>query len=478
MQRASAWREMRDTGHLGQFIILCLGVWLHAADSFLAATAIPVAVRDIGGVAFINWTLALYALGAIVSGAGVGALARRFGMQAVLIAAGALYGIGCVASALAPDMGAMLIGRLVQGIGGGIMVALSYVATQRLFPEHLWTRLMAIVSAIWGASALCGPLIGGAFAAAGLWRGAFWAFGGQAGVLILVSLVFLRGLPADGRARGGWPWKPLLVLTVATVLIAAAGAIDSLAASAGCVVLGGLLLYAAARVDAQGPDRLMPLEVLHPRHPVGAGLLMVLALAAGSTVFTNYGPLLLGLLFGVGPLGAGYIIAAESIIWTLATLATAGASPRWEVALIRTGTAAILAGGVGLMLFVSSGPVLAIIASVLLQGGGFGMCWPFVVRRIVAFAPGGERDLAASATSSMQRIGYALGASASGIAANAAGLAHGPSLAAAHAAGFWVFAAFVPVLGAGCLAAWRLTRPAGISGARALRGASASDGSG
>ena len=57
----------------------------------------------------------------------------------------------------------------------------------------------------------------------------------------------------------------------------------------------------------------------------------------------------------------------------------------------------------------------------------------------------------------MQRIGYAVGASAAGIAANAGGLREGASVAAAHTAAFWVFASFVPVLALGVAAAVRLT---------------------
>ncbi len=65
-QLATEWRELRATGRLVSFVVLCLGVWLHAADSFLAATTMPAAVQEIGGVAFINWAIALYLLGAIV----------------------------------------------------------------------------------------------------------------------------------------------------------------------------------------------------------------------------------------------------------------------------------------------------------------------------------------------------------------------------------------------------------------------------
>ena len=77
--------------------MLCLGVWLHAADSLLAATVMPSAVAEIGG--------------------------------------------------LAPNMAAMLLGRQ-QGWGGGLMVALSHVGLTQLFPRARWPGLIAVISGV------------------------------------------------------------------------------------------------------------------------------------------------------------------------------------------------------------------------------------------------------------------------------------------------------------------------------------------
>jgi len=59
--------------------------------------------------------------------------------------------------------------------------------------------------------------------------------------------------------------------------------------------------------------------------------------------------------------------------------------------------------------------------------------------------------------STMQRIGYAVGTAAVGIAANLSGLSDSISATAAKTAGFWVFAAFVPALVLGLVCAWRFT---------------------
>src|ERR1700737_3218301 len=83
---------------------------------------------------------------------------------------------------------------------------------------------------------------------------------------------------------------------------------------------GIVMLYVAAQRDGRACDRLLPVELLKYRHPVGAGLLMVLALSMSTTGFWLYGPLLLKIIFGTNPLIAGYILAAEGLAWSLATM--------------------------------------------------------------------------------------------------------------------------------------------------------------
>jgi tetrahydromethanopterin S-methyltransferase subunit G len=94
----------------------------------------------------------------------------------------------------------------------------------------------------------------------------------------------------------------------------------------------------------------------------------------------------------------------------------------------------------------------------LLQGLGFGLCWPSIVHRMAGLSDDLERPLAVTSPETMQRIGYAVGAASVGIAANLSGLAAGISIAAAKAAAFWVFAAYVPVLFVALVCAWNFTR--------------------
>jgi sugar phosphate permease len=106
---------------------------------------------------------------------------------------------------------------------------------------------------------------------------------------------------------------------------------------------------------------------------------------------------------------------------------------------------------------VPAGVLAGMLLCGLLQGMGFGLCWPSIVHRMARFSDAAERPLAVASPETMQRIGYAVGAAAVGIAANLSGLAAGISGAAAKSAAFWVFAAFVPVLLLALMCAWTFT---------------------
>jgi MFS family permease len=466
LEQSEAWRGLRASGLLGRLVLLCIGVWLHAADTLVTATVTPAIVDEIGGIAYVGWTISLYQIGAIIAGAATALLCRRLGVKRVQIIAALLYGVGCVIAAIAPDMASLLGARLAQGIGGGMLVALSFVAIQQSFAEELWGRLFGIVAAIWGTGSLLGPLIGGVFAGLGFWRGAFWFFAALSGLLALLTLAALPAAQAGATEQQKWPIAPLLMLSAATLLIALAGVAQTIALGVVECLAGVWLLYAAARLDRRSESRMLPKQTLDLRHPVGAGLLMIFALSMAKTGFWAYGPLILKTMFGIDPLISGYILAGEALAWSAATLAVSGASSSAAKMLIRAGVAFVVVGTAGFAVTVPAGSLAGMVVCGLLDGIGFGLSWPSIVRRIVHLCDENERILAAAAPGTVQRIAFAVGAAASGIAANMSGLADGISVQAAWAAGFWVFAGFIPLLVVGVVGAWRFTKtegePAGI----------------
>ncbi len=453
------WSTLTQEGHLSRLLLLCFGVWLYAADATLVATVMPVAVEDIGGLPYLSWTYSLYQLGSVATGAIAGLVVLRTGIAKAQILAGIFYVLGCTLSGYAPDMPTMIVGRIMQGMGGGGLVSLAFIGASTLFPKKLWVRIIAVISGVWGVSSLCGPLIGGYFVAGGNWRGAFWAFAAQGLVAVLVAPPLLsRQFQTQKEQTQAMPLARLGLLGIAVLAICQAGVMTSTGVASGLCVGGVLLLLVFLKRDAGSQNRIFPQGILNPRTISGSGLLMMSSLFMATISLTVYGPLLMYIIFGAEPLIAGYIIALESLGWTVAAITTSGISERMESRLIRLGSVFVSSSMVGLIYAMPAGPLWLIALFATCMGVGFGMSWSFVSKRIIANVPEAERTQASASIPTFMRVSMALGSALSGIIANFSGFSEESSVEVAQNVAFWCFASFIPLMLVGLINAWRVSR--------------------
>lgn len=454
-QPASSWAALFQSGKILTLVMLSLGVWLHAANMSIISTLLPSAVAEMDGGSFISWAVAVYQIGAIVAGAATGWIVSRQDLRVTMSVFAIAYSLGCIGGALSTEMFWLVAARLVQGTGGGALVALVFVACNRFFPQDMVPKVIAFVSAVWGASAFMGPMVGGLFAEAGNWRGGFWAFAGQGVFLSIALLLLLPSSHSEAENKAAPPIMRLGLFAMAVISIASAGVDELRDIALPLCLLGGAILILFFRVDSKaGDNRLFPRGVMDIRGGVGAGIGMVFWSAAATMSFGVYGPILLNLLYGIGPLMTGYMIALEAVAWTTTALIFSGFVAQ-ERLWIRLGSLSVTIGLSSLAFLVPYGESLWLLPPALfLTGGGFGLFFAFVMRRIVASVPEEEKARVSTAVPSLHMMGYALGAALSGVVASFAGFHEGDYQSTA----FWVFAAFIPVLFIGNFAAWRLTR--------------------
>jgi MFS family permease len=77
-----SWREFLGSPYAASLALVCLAVWLHAADGLIVATMLPSIVAETGGAALVGWSVSLYEIGSIVAGAASALLTMRFGLRA------------------------------------------------------------------------------------------------------------------------------------------------------------------------------------------------------------------------------------------------------------------------------------------------------------------------------------------------------------------------------------------------------------
>ncbi|MDB5444926.1 MAG: drug resistance transporter, EmrB/QacA family [Phenylobacterium sp.] len=453
---AKGWGDLLGEGRLPQFALICLGVWLNAADSLVTATIMPSVGAELGGYAYFSWSVAGFLVGAILAGASAGRLSEIFGLRTATALAGLLTAAGCVMSAAAPNILVFLAGRLIQGLGTGWVSGFSMVAIALLFPERHLARVFAAISGVWGVATLLGPLVGGVYAQAHDWRGVFWLFAGQAAAFSAAAVWLLRGANVT-KGGPGVPWAQLSLLGVGVAAIAVADVTRGAGLSLGLVAAGSIVMALVVRLDGRARVRLLPARAHDLMTVCGAGYASMFLMTAASMGFAIYGPPILQTLRGYSPLMAGYVVAAESLAWTAAALLVADASERWDAIWVRTGALCVIASVVVLAWAMAERPLAWVLAGASLLGAGFGLSWSFMARRVMAALSDEDRAIGSSAINAVRQSGAAAGAALSGAAANLTGFSQGLTQETARAASLWVFVAALPLALAGAWGAFRLT---------------------
>ena len=163
-------------GGLGVYtLLLNIGILFFAVDTFLINTLMPSIVADIGGVAFYSWAMMLYLVGSIMGAASYGPLRARIGGRRSFAVGGAVFSLGALGCSIAPAIGELLVARLFQGVGGGLILAGSMAFISILFEPQLRKYAVAATNVTWIIAAIVGPVQAGIFANFGWWRGAFCA---------------------------------------------------------------------------------------------------------------------------------------------------------------------------------------------------------------------------------------------------------------------------------------------------------------
>jgi len=213
---SSSWYHLLSGRNGVYSLALAGGVALHAVNIYIVTTVMPSVVAEIGGLDYYAWSTTLFVVASILGSALSVQLLRRTGARGAYAAAVVLFAMGTAICSLAPSMPVLLIGRGVQGLGGGFLYALAYSVIREVYPQCLWPRAIGLISAMWGVSTLIGPAVGGAFAELGAWRAAFWALVPVIGMFGMIAWLVLPGRKAGTKGdRSVLPGRQLLLLTVA-----------------------------------------------------------------------------------------------------------------------------------------------------------------------------------------------------------------------------------------------------------------------
>lgn len=319
----SSWGELLLGKNATRSIALSGGIALYATNTYIATTILPSVVAEIGGLELYAWSTTLYVVASILGSALTSKLLQHTGPRLAYTLATLIFMVGVLICALAPSMPVMLAGRLIQGLGGGVLLALCYSMIQLVFEERLWPRAMALVSGMWGVATLVGPAVGGVFAEMDAWRMAF-------GVMVPVSLAYIalthRALPPRDSEAVASTRLPVvqLVLLAAAVLAVCTGSVSSLPSwNVLGIAVCAVLVFMLIRYESNASVRLLPKDAFRFSTPLCAlyATTCLLVIGMSSEIFMPY---FLQHLHGQSPLAAGYMTALMAAGWTVSEILSSG----------------------------------------------------------------------------------------------------------------------------------------------------------
>lgn len=368
--------------HLAVTIGIVSSVLLTAFEAMAVSTAMPVAVADLHGLSYYSLAFSAYLTLSLLGMVLAGQRADARGPRLPYLGGIGLFGAGLLAAGTATSMAQFVLGRAVQGFGGGMVIVSLYILVARAYPERLHGKAFSVIASCWVLPAIVGPLISGVLTEDVSWR---WVFLGVA-VLIGFPLAFLvqplRHVPDLPDTRPGQADRSRLRTVRVCAVLTALGAGLFQFGSQQLGPVGAVLVPLALILLVPSVPRLLPPGIFRARR----GLPSVVAIR-GLMAATYFGieafiPLMLVQERGLSATAAGLSLTGAAISWAISAWAIN--RPWLRARLSQAGMVRLGAGITTCALL----PAIAAIsphtpqwtaaAAMFLAAAGMGLVWPNV----------------------------------------------------------------------------------------------------
>jgi EmrB/QacA subfamily drug resistance transporter len=200
---------------------ILLAMFLAALNQTIVATALPTIGRDLQDFENLSWTVTAYLLTSTVVASLYGKLSDIHGRRAVMLFAIGIFVVGSAICALAPNMLTLVLGRALQGLGGGGIMPLAQVIIADVSAPRERGRYQAIIGIVWVGAGIGGPVVGGFIAEHLHWSLIFWINVPMGIAAAWLTNAALKHLPRNER----WhqldiPGASLMMCAAITLLLA------------------------------------------------------------------------------------------------------------------------------------------------------------------------------------------------------------------------------------------------------------------
>ncbi|MEU6686367.1 MDR family MFS transporter [Streptomyces sp. NPDC046832] len=414
-----ALREQVPGNVLVSIGALLLGMLLAALDQTIVSTALPTIVSDLGGLDHLSWVVTAYLLAATAATPLWGKLGDQYGRKRLFQTAIVIFLVGSALCGAAQDMAQLIAFRALQGLGGGGLIVLSMAIVGDLVPPRERGRYQGLFGAVFGATSVLGPLLGGLFTQHLSWRWVFYV-NLPVGVVALAVIATVLHLPRTSQRHVIDYLGTLLIAAVATclVLVASLGGTTWAWGSwqiVGLAVLGAVLAVAFVAVERRAAEPVLPLRLFRVRTFT---LAAVISFVVGFAMFgaMTYLPTFLQVVQGISPTMSGVHMLPMVLGLLLASTASGqivSRTGRWKVFPI-AGTGITTLGLLLLHQLDEHSSTAELSGSFFVFGLGLGLVMQVLVLIVQNAVPYADLGVATSGATFFRSIGAAFGVSVFG----------------------------------------------------------------
>jgi len=364
----------------------------------------------------VTWVLTAYLLSASIFTPIVGRLGDMWGKQKMFVAALGVLVAGCVLSAVATSMTLMIAGRLIQGVGGGVM-PLAFGIIRDEFPEEAVAGAVGSIASLTAVGGGFGLVIAGPVERVFSYHWLFWL---PAIVLVAAGIAAYRFVPASPvRVPGRVNWLAAVLMSawLVALLLPISDAAEWGWASGrviGLLVLAGLLAGTWIWVERRSASPLIDMRMM--RLPI-VWTTNLVALLMGIGMYATFAfipqfvqtPTSAGYGFGASIVESGLILLPSNIVMFVVGTSVGRLTMRYGgKRLLVVGTAITVASFIVLLL--ARDAVWEVIVAMMLQGASFGLAFAAMSTLIVEGVPVEQTGVASGMNANIRTIGGSVGA--------------------------------------------------------------------